>query len=286
MPSMTTGNFPRGLANLSEPSNKSVEGEALWKRRAGRASRSGRSRSSSYSGLISDSGGCWSHDCSLGAHRRDGSCSGRGYRLGRNGCSISTTADSEVNARLVGLINGSGVPPPLNDTVASSGTLAAEITWNGDDKVLVVRCHSCGCRSIIRKGDEGLPNNAIEFGIHNRDIGDASVGSADINNNGDDLSCGEGLDIGLVVFELVAFAQVDIASRSIEIALAVGDLLNSLNISVVVGSLIVEHLLATSSLHGITRHTSVGTRDEAMADNRGDEASKGSNEGIDRLHFD
>jgi len=64
---------------------------------------------------------------------RSGSGSGgRSSGFGGDGGGVAGSANGEINARLVSLIDGPGVPPPLDDTVTSCSALTAKGAGDGD----------------------------------------------------------------------------------------------------------------------------------------------------------
>ena len=100
-----------------------------------------------------------------------------------------------------------------------------------------------------RPADEGRADGFVQRGVHDGDVGDAGVRGADVEDHGDDLAGGEGLDGGGVgVGELVGFAEVEVAFLGGVIGLGGSDLEGALDVAVGIGGLVVVDLLATGGL--------------------------------------
>ena len=100
------------------------------------------------------------------------------------------------------------------------------------------------------------------------------MGSGDVDLEGDLLAQLVALDVVLVVVELEALAEPEVAVGGVE-AVA-DDLLDALDVAVDVGRLLVEGLLATGGLEGIAGLAGGGGLDEAVGGDKGEESKKGS----------
>lgn len=204
----------------------------------------------------------------------------RGARAGRG--AGSGARDGEVDARLVGLVNGLGVPVPLDDAVTGGAALGAEVGGDGDVKVLVVVGDTGGGRGVDVPALQRAANDRVAGRVDNRDVGDTGVGSADVDDHGDLLAGGVFLDIVLVVGKLVTLAEPDVALGGLVVALRLGDLKLALDVAVVVRLLVVVDLLTAGGGHGSAGHTGLGRGDETVAVDGGSKSRK-DDEG--RLHF-
>ncbi|KAI6772889.1 hypothetical protein HG530_003847 [Fusarium avenaceum] len=204
-----------------------------------------------------------------------GNGSGGGLGLGRAGAGAT---DDKVNTGLVGLVDIGSIPEPLENTVTSLGAVTAEARGESDAEGGVV---GGGARvgSVVLELDEGLADHAVGRGLDDRDIGVAGVGSGDVDLEGDLLAQLVALDVVLVVVELEALAEPEVAVGGVE-AVA-DDLLDALDVAVDVGRLLVEGLLATGGLEGIAGLSGGGGLDEAVGGDKGEESKKGG--GV--LHF-
>lgn len=212
----------------------------------------------------------------------DGRAGGAGAARAARARSRST--EGEIDTRLVGLVNGLGVPVPLEHTVTGGVTLAAEVVGDGDLEAGLVGGDTGGGGGIDIPRDQGLANDTVGGGIDHGDVGNTSVGGTDVDLEVDSLAGSVGLDVVLVVGELVTLAKPDITLIGVVVALARGDLQLALNVTVVVGLLVDLDLLSAGSLHGATGHTGLGAGDEAMGVDQGDNAGK-SQSGGELLHF-
>lgn len=216
-----------------------------------------------------------------GGGRGDGSARARGGRA--RGAGAGAT-DSEVDARLVGLVDAAGVPPPLDDTLTSGGALTAEVLGDGDVEGSVGGLDTGGSGGILVPVLQDRANDAVGGSLDDGDVGGTGVGSADVDLEGHGLAELEGLDVVLVVVELVALAEPDVALGGVVVALGAGDLELALDVAVVVGLLVVVDLLTASGSHGITRHTGRRAGDEAVASNNAGQDGEGGN--VLGRHFD
>ena len=216
-----------------------------------------------------------------GAGRSAGNGAGAGTGAGARAGARST--ESEIDTRLVGLVDRLGVPVPLQHTVTGGATLAAEVIGDGDAEVGLVGGDAGGSGGIDIPGDQGLADDTVGRGVDDGDVSDAGVGSADINCEVDFLAGGIGLDVVLVVGELVTLAKPDVALSVFVVALAGGDLQLALDVAVVVGLLVGLDLLAAGGFHCVAGHTGFWAGDEAMGVDQGDNAGEG--QGGELLHF-
>lgn len=237
-------------------------------------------------GGLSDGGGSGSRAgsgssgaCNRGSRADGGSTgSGRGA-VARTGA--GATAHREVDAGLVGLVDGSGVPVPLDDAVTGVGALAADI-GHGDVERGPVRVFGDrrGGESVLVPADEGLANDLVGLDVNDGDVGDTVVGSADLDLHGNDLASGVGEDLTSIgEWDTLALPHAAVGVVTLKV------LEGTLNVAVVVGALLVVDLVTAGSLEAITGQTGSGGGDEAVGGNRGGEASKGNSGGVG-LHFD
>ena len=285
-----------------EPRDELLNGELLRESgRAGGASGSGGGRGSRggdgssslgrgrNGGSLSDSGGS-SGRCSS-SRRGRGSGAGSGRRGNRSsagdggggvaGVRARATTHLEVNAGLVGLVDGSGVPVPLDHAVTGVGALAADI-GHSDIERGPVRVLGDGRRgqSVAVPALEGLTNDLVGLDVDDRDVGDTVVGSTDLDLHGNDLTSG-------VVEDLTSVGKGDTLAlpHAAVRVVALEVLERTLDVAVVVGALLVVDLVTAGSLEAIARETGRGGGDEAVGGDGGGEASKGNGGGVG-LHFD
>jgi hypothetical protein len=96
------------------------------------------------------------------------------------------------------------------------------------------------CTSIIGEENQFLSHDDVCFGINDADICSACMGSTNFDLYWEDLIWCEGLDVCAVVGELVALANGKVACCGTEIFLREANLKFCLNISLVVGSLVIK----------------------------------------------
>lgn len=219
-----------------------------------------------------------------GSHSDLGSAGGRRGRRGRrrNGSRARST-DSEVDTRLVGLVDGFGVPVPLQHTVTGGSTLASEILGDGDAEVGLIGLDAGGGGCIDIPGDQRGANDLVGGSGDDGDVGDTGVGGADVDGEGDLLSCLVRLDIVLVIGKLVALAKPNITLGGLVITLAGGNLQLALDVAVLVGALVGQDLRATGGSHCGTGLASFRLSDEAMGVDQGNDAGE-SQSGSEVLH--
>ena len=165
----------------------------------------------------------------------------------------------------------------LNDTSTSGATLRADI-WQGDAEAGVGSRNGSGVRGKNTPALERLPDNSVRLGVDDGDIGDSSVGSTNVEFNGQDLAGRVGMDVGLVIGELVALAECDVAGGGVVVSLRRSNLKLSLDVAVIVRCLIIVHLLAAGRLHSGSRHPSLGRSNETVSRSHGHEARKGKDD--------
>ncbi|KAM3086459.1 hypothetical protein ACMFMF_011906 [Clarireedia jacksonii] len=173
----------------------------------------------------------------------------------------------------------------LNDTGSTSGALVTESGRDGNGERGLVRFNTDGGRGEGIVGEE-LLNDSVCCCVNDGDVGDTGVRSSDVEFEWDDLSSGVGLEKALVVFPLVTLAQPDPALGGIVVALGFGNLKHTLDVSIVVGSLVNLDLLTTGSGHGGTRLTWGRRDDGTVSSNGADEASGRKEDSCSVLHFD
>lgn len=219
-----------------------------------------------------------SADGAVGAGLRDTSAG-----LGGRGARARATTDGEVNAGLVGLVDAGGVPEPLDNAVAGVGAVAANV-GNGDGELLLVLRDSVGGGAVLVPALQDAADDGVGGGGNNGDVGDTGVRGANVDLDVDLLANGVLLHVLGVVVELVALAEPDVASLSVVVGLAVGDLELALDVAVVVGRLVVVHLLTAGLLESITGHTGGGAEDEAVGAGESDEGGRSHDLGDSVLH--
>ncbi|KAH6999030.1 hypothetical protein BKA56DRAFT_40983 [Ilyonectria sp. MPI-CAGE-AT-0026] len=213
-----------------------------------------------------------------GGNGRGGGRSNGGRGRAGAGASRGAAANGEINARLVGLVDISSVPEPLQNTVTGGGALAAEVVGDGDAEGGVVGGHA-RVGGIVGELDQGRADDAVGAGLDNRDVGVAGVGSGNVDGEVDRLAGGVALDEVGVVGELETLAEPQVAGRGVEVA--ANNLQNALDIAVDVRGLLVVGLVTASSAEGIAGLAGRGGLDEAVG---GDEGHDGG-EGGKGLHF-
>lgn len=226
--------------------------------------------------------GLSSGDGDLGGGRGgSGGGAGAGAARGRAGAGA---AHGEVDAGLVGLVDGLGVPVPLDNAVTGGGALAAKVGGHGDVEGGVSGLDTGLGGGVDIPALQGRADDAVGGSVDDGDVGNTGVGGTDVDLEVDGLARGVGLDVVLVVVELVALAEPDVALGGIVVALGAGNLELALDVAVVVGLLVVVDLLTASGGHGITRHTGLGAGDEAVAGDDGGQDGEGGN--VLGRHFD
>lgn len=252
------------------------------------SNRGGGSRLSSSggggSGRLSSGGGRGLDSGRWGGSHSDlrsagGRRSRRSRRRRRRNGSRARSTDSEVDTRLVGLVDGFGVPVPLQHTVTGGSTLASETIGNGDTEAGLIGLDTGGGGCIDIPGDQRGANDLVGGSGDDGDVGDTGVGGADVDSEGDLLSCGVGLDVVLVIGKLVALAKPDVALGGVIITLAGGNLELALDVAVLVGALVGQDLLATGGAHCGTGLASFWLSDEAMGVDQGNDAGEGQSGG-------
>jgi hypothetical protein len=210
----------------------------------------------------------------------DGGSRGSGRRLGgtRSGAGAGASADDKVNARLVGLVDIRSIPEPLENTVSSLGALTTQALGKSDAEGSVVGVET-SVGSIVLKLDKRLSDHLISGGLDNGDVGVTGVRSSNVDVKVNLLTELVALDIVLVVVELEALAQPEVAVLGVKVGS--DDLLDALDVAVDVGALLVEGLLAASSLEGVAGLAGRRRLDEAVGGDEGKKSKKGG--GV--LHF-
>ncbi|CAF3441590.1 unnamed protein product [Fusarium graminearum] len=209
---------------------------------------------------------------------------GRGSRLLGTGAGrrsrgrAGASADDKVNARLVGLVDIGSVPEPLENTLASLGAVTTQASRKGNTESSVVGS-STSVGSIVLKLDQRLADHGIRRSLDDGNIGVTSVGSSNVDLKGDLLAEAVLLDIVLVVVELEALAQPEVAVSGLEVL--ANDLLDALDVAVDVGGLLVEGLVSAGGLVGVAGPAGGGRLDEAVG---GDERNESEDSG-GVLHF-
>lgn len=215
---------------------------------------------------------------------RGGRSSAGGGRGGRAGGSraggaggAGGAADDEVDAAHVGLVDGAGVPPPLEGAAALCGAGGGQVGGDGDGEVLVAVLDTRGGGGVAVPADEGLADDGVGAQVDDGDVGDAVVGRGDVDDEGDLLAGREALD-GRVggVAELVAAALPQVALGGVKVGLRGADLGHGLDVAVVVRRLHVPDLLAAGGLHGVAQGAGGGRGDTAVGrDTGGEEGGSG-----------
>lgn len=183
-----------------------------------------------------------------------------------------STADDEVDAGDVGLVDGAGVPPPLEGAAALLGAGGGQVGGDGDGEVLVAVLDALLGGGVAVPGDEGVADDRVGAEVDDGDVGDARVGRGDVDDEGHLLARGEALDrVGGGVVELVAAALPQVALGGVEVGLRGADLRHGLDVAVVVRRLHVPDLVAAGGLHGITQGARGGGGDPAVGRDAGGE---------------
>lgn len=116
---------------------------------------------------------------------------------------------------------------------------------------------------------ESGADDTVGAGLDDGDVGCAGVRRVDIDSHGDDLAGSVGVHLG-VVGKWYTLALPDLA-----VGLGALHVLNgTLDIAEVIGVLVVEDLLSTSSCEARTRKTRLRASDIAVGSDGGDEARK------------
>jgi hypothetical protein len=270
-----------GASGLLEPRNELLNGELLGEGstrvRAGSGGRGG------GGGLLN--GGGRRDRGSGGSGGRGSSRAGRGSGSaglgGGGGVATGATAHAEVDAGLVGLVDGGSIPEPLDDAVTSLGALAADI-GHGDVELGPLGVGRDGARgqSVLVPADEGLANDLVGADLDDGNVGNTVVGSADLNLHGDDLTGSVGEDLaGIREGNTLAVPHPAVGVVTLEV------LEGTLDVAEVVTVLLVVDLVTADLLKTLAGHTGSGRGNVSVGSDGGDEASKGNSSGVG-LHFE
>lgn len=278
-----TASLLGGSAGLRlQPGDELLDGELL---REGRARVTACGGSGAGSSVL-DGGGSRGSGSRSGSGSRgsSGSRSDGGSRAGGSAAGAGARAtDGEINARLVGLVDGAGIPPELEDTVSSLGALASEVGRNGDVEVLLVSGDTSGGRSVVIEGDEGGTDHGVGSSVNDGHVGDTGVRCGNVVGDGNLLSGGVGLDVAAVL-ELETLALPDVAGSLIVVGL-VGVLESTLNVAVDVGAPLAEDLLTASGLQLVTRLTGLRLAEVTVGGDLGGKGNEAEGSGVG-LHCD
>jgi hypothetical protein len=96
------------------------------------------------------------------------------------------------------------------------------------------------CAGIVGERYQFLADDCIGFGVNYADICGTRMRCANFDRHGEDLVWCKRLDVGAVVGKLVAFADGKVACCGVEVFLVGADLKFGLDISFVVGRLVVK----------------------------------------------
>lgn len=284
-----------GASGGLEPGDELLNGELLGEsggarasgaRASGASGRGSRGRGLDGGGLSGGGGGGGGRGGSgrgRGLSRRGGGAGGGSGAGGgrRRRAGAGATAHGEVDAGLVGLVDGRCVPEPLDHAVTLVGALGADI-GHGDLEVGPVGVSGDGGagESVLVPADEGRANDCVGLDVDDGDVGDTVVGSADLDLHGDDLAGGVLEDLtGVLEGDTLALPHAAVGVRTLEV------LESALDVAVEVGALLVVDLVTAGSLEALAGHTGSGGGDEAVGGDGGGEASKGNGGGVG-LHFE
>jgi hypothetical protein len=95
---------------------------------------------------------------------------------------------------------------------------------------------------VIIEEDQLVSNHRVFFSVYDGDICCSSVWRADFDGHVNCLAWGKGLNIRCVIGELVSLAKEQITSGWVIVFLVLSDLKFPLDISLIVGLLVVEYL--------------------------------------------
>lgn len=96
---------------------------------------------------------------------------------------------------LTGLVNRTRIPPPLKNTSSRSRALASKVRQRHTEMRLV-RLEGPRDARIFRKGDQRSTDNRVGRSVDDRDVRGSGVGSTNVSHDREDLTSGEGLDVG------------------------------------------------------------------------------------------
>ena len=137
-----------------------------------------------------------------------------------------------------------------------------------------------GGESVRVPALEGLADDLVGLDVDDGDVGNTVVRGTDLNLHGDDLAGGVLEDLTSVgEWDTLALPHAAVRVVTLEV------LESTLDVTVVVGALLVVDLVTAGSLEAITRKTGRGGGDETVGGDGGGEASKGNGGGVG-LHFD
>lgn len=132
---------------------------------------------------------------------------------GSNSCGTAGGGDDEVDAALVGLLGGGAEPEPLQNALAGDGAVGgSQGGGDGDVKVGVV-CRQ-GREVLVRvavEDEERLAEHLVGRRLDDGDVGGSLVGDREDGVEVDGLPESELLNLGNVVVEYGAAAEVELA---------------------------------------------------------------------------
>ena len=135
----------------------------------------------------------------------------------------------------------------LKNTCTSSSALRAKV-WHSDGEVKLVSRGIAGVRGVVGPAFKRLTNGLVGGSIDDRDVSDTSMWCVKIKLHGNNLASCVSLDVLLVIFKLVPFAEVQVALGRIITVLRVCDLHYALEVPVLVRGLLAKSLRAAGSL--------------------------------------
>lgn len=99
---------------------------------------------------------------------------------------------------------------------------------------------------IVVETDQRCSNHNIARRVDNADVGDTRVRGTEVNDHIHRLARRVALDVGLVVGELIALAEPNVALGGVVVGLGAGYLQDALDIAFVVGGLVVVYWILVS----------------------------------------
>ncbi|KAI6766855.1 hypothetical protein HG531_011215 [Fusarium graminearum] len=208
---------------------------------------------------------------------RDDGWKGRHFRQ-RCSCE-ATSAPVRLNSSSCETGSNAGLGMVVRESTQDSlGAVTTQASRKGNTESSVVGS-STSVGSIVLKLDQRLADHGIRRSLDDGNIGVTSVGSSNVDLKGDLLAEAVLLDIVLVVVELEALAQPEVAVSGLEVL--ANDLLDALDVAVDVGGLLVEGLVSAGGLVGVAGPAGGGRLDEAVG---GDERNESEDSG-GVLHF-
>lgn len=174
-------------------------------------------------------------------------------RAARGGAARGGAGDDKVDAAHVGLVDGAGVPPPLDGATTRGGANIGQVGGEGTAEGGLVGGDTGGGGGVAGPRVYGADDGVLSQ-VDDGDVGDARVRGGDGDGEFDGLAGREALDgVGGGVVELVATALPEVAGGGVVVGLRPADLGHGLDVAVGVRRNLAVDLRAAGALEGVTQ---------------------------------